>query len=155
MTNDSGEIIRSETLHLTQERAWWQRPASVIFLIALSISLLLFAIGSFVDRWSSHHANQDLRQVAAELKIQNDDLRDDNVELRAEQECRAQRNADLAVASSGVTGAQAKLVVLIIQRVTDPASYGPVLNDLQNLTDQREVAEARLASAVADCQFPS
>jgi hypothetical protein len=155
MTDESGEILRSETVHLQQEKLWYQRPATVVFLLALSLSLLLFAIGNIVDRVGAAHNAGDLRAVAIQQQKDNAELRDDNVELRAEQECRAQRSADLAVASSGVTGAQAKLVVLIIQRVTDPASYEPVLLDLQNLTDQREVAEARLASAVADCQFPS
>jgi hypothetical protein len=155
MTDDSGEIVRGEVLYLTQERAWWQRPASVIFLVALSFSLLLFAVGSFVDRWTSHNANADLRTVAAELKIQNDELVKDNDELRLEQECRAQRNAELAAFTSDVTGAQAQLVVLIIQRIQDPDSYLPVLADLQNVAEQRRVARDRLVAAVAECQAPS
>lgn len=152
MTDDSGEIHTGDTVKIERDKEWFQRPAGLVFLVALSLSLLIFAVSSVIDRVSYRNQNDDLRHTAAELLARNDQLTKDNAELNIEQECRSQRAADLAVASSDVTGTQAKLVVLLLQGVRDPTVYQPVLDELSGQTERREAAAARYASAVKDCQ---
>lgn len=152
MTEVDGEIHAGESIKISREKEWWQRPAAYIAFVALGLSLLLFAVSTVIDRVSYRYQNADLRHTAAELLERNDQLTKDNEELKVELACRAQRSADLAVASSDVTGTQAKLVVLVLQGVRDPTVYGPVLDALTAETQRREAAAERQADAVSDCK---
>ena len=164
MTDDSGEVMRPSPVTLRQETFWWQKPFVALFLLCLTVTFVLLAAGSFLDRASGRIANSDLRAVASQLKVQYDDaqtaneeLKQDNTELKQEQECRAQRNADLNGINAAIIREKSRLDVIVAKAVfertpTAAADVEPYYNLLDQLADQSTTAEDAVRKAVEECR---
>ena len=141
--DDTGEIVTRVRI----EQPWYQRPAGTIFLIALSASVLIFAVSQILTVEASRQENDDLRRELAIRDAQN----------TSEQECRAQRNADLNAITSDVTGEKAKLDVLVAQSLIartrlEIADVQPYLDTINAVADRRVAAAAAVRTAVEDCK---
>lgn len=153
--------IERSTTKIKIDPPWWQKTAFLVFLVSLGLAVLLFAVAALQGSASARHDRSEALKAEAVAKAQVDALTTKNAEqdelTTRQQECRAQRNAELNAITAAITREKSKLDVIVARAVferlpTAAAEVQPYFDTLNQLADLSTKAEAAVRVAVDECR---